>query len=150
MEPTKREPNWDIYQIMVDTDLNTMEAILVDRANGEIKKVTTPLSNGMTIQEFIEKAIKGGWDDTEYAFVCTPDGNSRLAWLVGNWEYDEKIFLDPKLWQAVGKVEGWSELKTPNRSPVGQYEAGSWFFHMHRLIDALAEGKTIEEYLATL
>lgn len=108
----------------------------------------------MTIQEFIEKAIEGGWDDTEYAFVCTPDGNSRLAWLVGNWEYDEKIFLDPKLWQAVGKVEGWQYADSKHLISYRGVETlvpnGDWAERMHEMIDSVNSGKTIEEYLSTL
>lgn len=86
----------------------------------------------------------------------------------------EQVFLDPLAWQAVGKVEGWDrlfcmssfgtngEIDTDN---AGSYDydgisaddhslpvepTPEWLFRMHRMIDALAEGKTIEQYLENL
>jgi hypothetical protein len=62
----------------------------------------------------------------------------------------EMAFLDPFFWQALGKARGWGELKLPNRSPIGQHEEGRWFFHWHRFIDHLAEGKDAESFFESL
>lgn len=57
---------------------------------------------------------------------------------------DAEILLDPLAWQAVGKVEGW------HRGSLDEAFHPTWKQNMHRMIDALAEGKTIEDYLKTL
>jgi hypothetical protein len=49
----------------------------------------------------------------------------------------EAVVLDPKVWQAVGRVEHWYE---------GRY-GPEWLHHMRHMIDALAEGHTLEAYL---
>lgn len=60
-------------------------------------------------------------------------------------------FLDPEAWKAVGKVEGWPGIDQPYQNGDGKWrEIPWWQFNMHRLIDALAEGKTIEQYIETL
>lgn len=105
----------------------------------------------MTIKQFIEKAIEGGWDDTNYAFGSKqPDEK----WKVGAWEYDEKIFLDPKAWQAVGKVEGWKKTRKEWSYREGNsttiYLLDRAENEMHEMIDVLCAGKTIEEFLKTI
>lgn len=108
----------------------------------------------MTIQTFIEKAIEGGWksdqphiskgafeDGTFFGFPHwkwkDEQGNIKRATM---WE----ILLDHLAWQAVGKVEGWGDMRGwTDGMPA-------WKMRMHCMIEALAEGKTIEEFLATL
>lgn len=94
----------------------------------------------MTIDEFIEKAKEGGWEPkrehTEYA------GMSMEVRL------NDGIFLDPLLWQAVGKTEGWSGWIAVSFDEKSTLDI--WEYNMHRLTDALAEGKSIQEFLATL
>lgn len=94
----------------------------------------------MTIKQFIERAIEGGWNDNR-------DLDSQI----------EKVFLSPLAWQAVGKVEGWHQgNKLPEFAEKRLYlyepieEQYSWLGHMHRMLDALAEGKTITQFLETL
>ena len=88
----------------------------------------------MTIKQFIEKAIEGGW-------------KSEVLWGTAKQYVSDRnlptMFLDPEAWKAVAKVEGWN---------VGWYgkNVPSWHYAMLKLIDALAEGKTIEQYLETL
>jgi hypothetical protein len=84
------------------------------------------------------------------------------------WTIHE-ILLDPLAWQAVGKVEGWKEegIKSLDGKVCaydGYRDCGmgracrftgfpkidKWHWHMHQMIDALAEGKSIEEFLETL
>ncbi len=106
----------------------------------------------MKIKEFIEKAIEGGWSryDTITDIVCSTirfdDGTSSTDLF--------KILLDPKAWEAVGKVEAptgkvaWSEhIEDYGFQSVA---VPGWFYQMHLMIDALAEGKSLEEFIETL
>lgn len=138
----------------------------------------------MTIQQFIEKAIEGGWKDLHafrhYNGAWVLVELKELCWREGEGgEGDtqvqqttsfklEEILLDPLTWKAVGKVEGWEKGRTYRQSvparkgPNGAtYRAcirmqrtaprpNQWKKNMHAMIDALAEGKSIEEFLATL
>lgn len=122
----------------------------------------------MTTQTFIEKAIEGGWDlwgnwHKGLSVEVTDDGMGVEAMFYegeypeeGSIRYDvEKILLDCEAWQAVGKVEGWSEEETKRFFPRGMGGMDSvigpvWLCQMHRMIDALADGKSIDEYLETL
>lgn len=109
----------------------------------------------MTIPEFIEAAIEGGWSDkTHFYNLIDSDGNpirSAVAMLV----------LDPLAWKAVGKVKGWGE--TTSRTcicgmcviPDEQYPRKIWEDRiaqemMTRMVIALNDDKTLEEYIATL
>jgi len=84
----------------------------------------------MTIQAFIENAVQGGIPRDAV------DG-------VNVYE----LLLNPELWKAVGKVEGWNV----HDNSRNLYEAKPhWLYLQHRMIDALAEGKTLEQYLETL
>lgn len=63
----------------------------------------------MTISEFIEKAIEGGWSMDESLLpqsIKDMGGNLTKATLKFGDPYKIAV-LDPKAWQAVGKVEGW-------------------------------------------
>ena len=110
----------------------------------------------MEIKTFIERAIEGGWSldsqpSQEKGFI------SQRVRAINKMKYKERIFLDPKAWEAVGKVEGWKKeelcgacnlyLKEEGEEPCPQE---GWKHKMLGMIDALIEGKTIEEYLKTL
>lgn len=123
----------------------------------------------MTKEEFIKKAIEGGyWHRADYlefekdGLYHEKDGEGSHACL-------QSIVLDPKAWQAVGKVEGWDErkecfnckgtgfieTKTIGVVPCDTCEYGlfplkDWKYHMHRMIEALVDGKTIDKFLTTL
>ncbi len=84
---------------------------------------------------FIEKAIEGGWYGKSF---------SVNFWCTGSHFYE--VFLDPSSWRAVGKVEGW-ERKTIHAHFNYKEEAK---VKMHGMIDALWDGKSIEQYLSTL
>lgn len=125
----------------------------------------------MTIKEFIEKAIEGGWREDEmngdFIKVWEPDAlNYRVEFKREDGMFDyfcistrpEVTLLDPKAWKAVGKVEGWedkfyAEAKADNS---GAYTANSsqWKseanWHMHQMIDHIIEGGTVESYIETL
>ena len=102
------------------------------------------------IQQFIEKALAGGWQPVdrdfriigfyerhfEYELRSTlPGRSSGIRVLVY-----EAVLLNPKVWQAVGKVEKWYE---------GHY-GPEWLHHMRNMIDALAEGHTLEAYIQSV
>lgn len=138
----------------------------------------------MTIREFIEKAYKGGWS------------HNRIHPSREHISNDEKsrLLLDPKAWEAVGKVEGWFDgekrwafftdealemgyKQRDNMRIIGESrdkdewritweninssynfpkeyirieQNSGWQNHMHSMIDALADGKTLSEYIETL
>ena len=103
-----------------------------------------------SIQQFIEKALAGGWRPEarecsilsfserhfEYQLQSTVAGRpSAIRFMVY-----EMVLLDPKVWQAVGKVEKWYE----------GYYGPEWLHHMHKMIDALAEGQTLGAYIQSV
>ncbi len=116
----------------------------------------------MTIKQFIEKAIGGGWKPKASWFGDVPIDSSGY----------HTVLLNPEAWKAVGKVEGWNVttykqtvpariVSRVSRKGVVKYSVPAhirmmkkpnarWKREMHRMIDALAEGKTIEQYLETL
>lgn len=108
----------------------------------------------MTIQKAIQKAVEGGYND---------------GWKVS--QLVEAVLLDPSFWQALGKSMGWSSLicyRCNLEMPQGAMIDGHifekqgtceckenvyfkpWLYYWHRLIDHLAEGKTIESYFTNL
>lgn len=96
-------------------------------------------------ERFIRGAIEGGWKlAPTYEFQDQYDG--LLLFISESRAHielvsTEKILFDPAAWQAVGKVRGWED-----DGPLLQ----EWRDHFHSLIDALVEGKTIEDYLASI
>lgn len=101
----------------------------------------------MTVQKFIEKAIEGGWRPRWENF---PKITLDTPWVEQEAHMTiHKILLDPLAWKAVGKVEGW-DAWTDKNIQKRDNEQPTWLQRMHRMVDALAEGKTIIEYLETL
>jgi len=123
----------------------------------------------MTIKTFIEKAIEGAWR-YKYAgnLVSVDDINGLVEFMTPHETTFEihisQILLDPLAWQAVGKVEGWYEERVICRGSIAcekgvderhnpcvwETRQAKWKQEMHRMIDALAEGKTIEKFIETL
>lgn len=111
----------------------------------------------MTIQQFIERAIEGGWkpdgklvgakidychDGIVYQIergIAGYDGDFRNLHIA-------QILLDPSAWKAVGKVEGYKW----KAEMLGGVLYEGWVIRMDGLIPALRLGKTIEQYLETL
>lgn len=112
----------------------------------------------MTIKEFINKAIEGGFEPKpQKAMSVYFNGDGWGKILI------DSLFLDVKAWQAVGRVKGWGNefeidgrtfwsgtIQYPEISDEGGAYAEVWRYHMHKMIDALCEGKTIEEFIETL
>ena len=86
----------------------------------------------MKIKQFIEKAISGGYVGFTWEDVQGGDGAD--------------VFLDPLAWKAVGKVCGWTQVAPYNRWGIEAH----WYWNMHQMIDALVEGKSLEEFIETL
>jgi hypothetical protein len=96
----------------------------------------------MTLQTFIEKAMEGGWE-----WISIPYTAEQIL-----SDYDfclEVELLDPSIWQAVGKAERWF---------IGEICDGygncnddsEWTHKMHAMVQALIDGKTIEQFIETL
>lgn len=103
----------------------------------------------MTITEFVEKAVAGGWFPKNSNWTT----KNPLSWrkqAVAKIVHKERIFLDPLAWKAVGKVEGWEPNTEYDLTAGEQFCFGEWYEYMHDMLDALAEGKTTEQYLETL
>ena len=116
----------------------------------------------MTIKQFIEKAIEGGWKKKPTFKVLSAD-RFKAQYISddgGRFEEAPEVpLLDPLAWQAVGKVEGWTTEYTmyfvPHSKDIpplarGHNRVSESQYNMHAMIDALAEGKTIESFIETL
>ncbi len=80
---------------------------------------------------------------------------------LGHCKSLSELVLDPEVWKAVGKKEGWGGAcgycyaSTIQKCIKYQVCENSevidlWQAHMHQMIDALADGKSLEEYITTL
>jgi len=118
----------------------------------------------MTIEEALHKAVAEGYyvqsfygvemyysgANNEYSVWTRKDNHSSFM------EYVEKTFLDPCFWQALGRALQWDHKvmtvhEVENGRPTIVTRAGQhWFYQWHRFIDFLAEGKTAEDFFATL
>ena len=98
------------------------------------------------LEKAIEDAMKGGW---EPAFLYRVEKEVGFGDLF-NQMYSG-IFLSADFWQCLGKSREWREHE--NRSMkekiLGVY-GPEWRVHQHQLLDALAEGRTIESFFASL
>lgn len=117
-------------------------------------------------ERFIKDAIEGGWK---------PESVGHLELVnYGLQRVISRIMLDPTAWQAVGKVRGWKGKQCPKCGENAErgHEMHTYDWHcdycglceeewpinfnetyianMHSLIDALCEGKTIEDYLTSI
>lgn len=88
----------------------------------------------------IEQAIKEAVEKGGYGIVAV--GTLSIP------ATQEQVLLDPLFWQALGKARGWN-----NHNPIHDTRDISkepWKIMWHRLIDHLAEGKSTEDYFASL
>lgn len=101
----------------------------------------------MTIEEVIKEAVASGWNNKYAHFYCPlSDGQ------------DDHAFIDPLFWQALGRARGWKgiveyviEEKMEHESSLHIDSAWEvWQYHQHRFIDALAEGRSVEEFFKEL
>lgn len=109
----------------------------------------------MKIKELVDKALSQGWEPQTLVdgYAYPYDGGACYRKMQ---TYHE--LLDPLFWQAVGKSEGWEAMTSDTCRHCGRhYPIGNqpeavlqWKVMWHRMIDALADGKTIEEFISTL
>ena len=102
----------------------------------------------MHTKQFIEDAIEGGWGNEKHAtreeIILNTMGEST------QWEYNERILLDPLAWQAVGKTRDWV-VGDEIECPVCDGEMSiDWRWYMHLAVEHIAMGKTIEETLEAI
>lgn len=116
-------------------------------------------------QRFIELAVDGGWQN----FKAIGYGDTKCSdCSVSDIKSISYIFLDPLAWQAVGKSLGWTrkeKLCVCGVSKVsgtgfccakcGSYEyrlidKSSHDVMMHRFIDLLISGKSIDQALGEI
>jgi hypothetical protein len=118
----------------------------------------------MKFEKVLKKAIKSGYDF-----------EAKCDYMAGGSAARALILIDPEFWQAVGKSFKWTDNKIRmcvgcgvalrwNENPtidgkhsgkngcgsdIVEYE-GQWLIEMHRLLDYLAEGRTVEEFFKNL
>lgn len=129
----------------------------------------------MTRQEFAEKAIKGGFNPLGQKYLdARAEENGMVCIKYTLWDMPLSISFDslvynPRAWEAVGKAMQWQNMprmmtleiqdrvvqrlkdeefrKVLTRETVFR----PWWLHvMHKMIDAQADGKTIDDYIATI
>lgn len=90
--------------------------------------------------EALVDAINGGYE-----------WGKRRDLMAGVSAIQALALLDPDFWKCLGKTRGW-ELKyfKCGVSCGNMIPAGDWKANMHGLIDALAQGETIESYLSSI
>lgn len=121
------------------------------------------------LERFLQDALKGGWSHRNWKMGDEYRVRDNTVQRAGN-EYEEhswydlfeveSMLIDPLAFQAVGKVRGWELGGQACTSGDGCIEGNGsmheglcewkdykldWFYHMHRMIDSLALGKTLEE-----
>jgi hypothetical protein len=96
----------------------------------------------MTIQETIQKAK----DEGNYFWDPPIDCDAAC---------DNSFLLNPAFWQCLGKALGWDSVGAKcwfcEMHGSARYSGKpEWLYHWHRFIDHLADGKTAEEFFASL
>jgi hypothetical protein len=95
------------------------------------------------MRDAIEKAIEGGWkpiNDTE-----------KLKEYLEMDEAKSHMLLDPSFWVALGKAMGWKEMKDYEMyRKIDPTTRPQWLIEQHRFIDALAEGKSPDDFFTSL
>ncbi len=101
----------------------------------------------MTTQEAIKKSIEGGFE--AYAGNVAR-GELPVLEAVKDIKRRfkiEEVLMRPDFWQCLGKAMGWTDNHISQGFP---HYGKQWHFEWHRLINRLAEGKTIEDYFKQL
>lgn len=124
----------------------------------------------MNKKNFASKAIEGGWIYQDEKPIYN---DNQKAPCIASFSFDginfgitlEQIILDPKAWEAVGRVEGWGLLCNKCKKCILSEDGGcednncggddfpfieEWKEKQNGLMPHLQEGGTIESYIETL
>lgn len=82
-------------------------------------------------EEIWDKALDGGYED------------------ISENDNDAERLLDPKFFQALGKALGWNEISGSYHS-YNEDGKTAWQMKMHRFIDHLIAGKSVESFFEEL
>ncbi len=111
-------------------------------------------------QQFIEDAIKGGWNPCEFSPITevktdegptgNPEFSATFCWLrneegEGCGYHVTQILLDPLAWKAVGKTRGWHKQLSDDWT-----EKDTVAMKMTDFVMFLADGKDIEQPLQAI
>ena len=108
----------------------------------------------MKLKVAIELAVENGWRP----IGLNVDGRA-ISWIKqavsSRSKFIERYLLDPKFFQALGRGMGYKgkgniSLSSPSGSAFYRKEISWDQYAQHRLVDHLAEGKTIESYFQQL
>lgn len=106
-------------------------------------------------QQAIRDALDGGWDTVDYSTAQLSPieiTNERRVQLLAEEPYE--YLLQPSFWQAVGRTRGWKDWSKGYcsccRLSEVKHKAPEWLYNMHRFIDHLADGDSIEEALGKI
>lgn len=106
-------------------------------------------------QKAIERAVSVGYvDPRPKATTTVKEDFEKNAILnsIMKTTYNPIVFMSPLFWQALGKAEGWGKSIIDGK----EWKTGRdgyknvWQSYWHDLIDALSQGKTIEEFFGEL
>ena len=113
----------------------------IDAAQALIRGKMKRVLKKNNVAAFIEDAIKGGWKPEKGMadFMATGPSCAQLA--------TERTLLDPLAWQAVGKTRKWGQKMI---SVDGVRQRDTYRVQWHWFIDALADGKSIDEELEAI
>lgn len=103
----------------------------------------------MTLQSAIQKSIKGGWNPEVELGISTPTEKEWKDMIIPHGTMCA-VLLNKNFWQALGKELGWKDgiIRMCNEC-AHEYE-GQWLIELHRFVDFLVEGGTIEQFFAEL
>ena len=93
-------------------------------------------------QRFIEDAIKGGYGDA-FKVMAQLDLEEKTP-------YVDRLLLDPKSFQAVGKVRGWEEPKECLIDGVESHCSDTYQNKARNFFQYVLDGKNIEEALQAI
>jgi len=105
-------------------------------------------------EKAIRDAIEGGWGINKLPYDCTPGDVYLFVTDTQNYGF----LLDPKFWEALGKVRGWKQDHLTSWEPCklcgGQQvmtdPTTTWQYKMDGLIPALRRNLSIEAYLKSI
>lgn len=111
--------------------------------------------------KFIEDAVEGGWNKQDGVKFMLVNGEPFLVDMINHpfgvmpcrtiaLDEIEKYLLDPKAWQAVGKVRGWEEPKECLIDGVESHCSDTYQNKARNFFQYVLDGKNIEEALQAI